>query len=117
MNCALSEVSLVGSPLDLISLKDKRIQVPYTYDDGCQGAKKAINEHKVEAQCYCDENHLLCKEIEMLKSQLDSQAQSAPTSKGKKWACTPPPQLLDHDVQMNLNPEDNLVEQMTQTVS
>ena len=30
MNCALSEVSLVGSPLDLISLKDKRIQVPYT---------------------------------------------------------------------------------------
>ena len=29
MNCALSEVSLVGSPLDLISLKDKRIQVPY----------------------------------------------------------------------------------------
>ena len=30
MNCALSEVSLVGSPLDLISLKDKRIQVPYS---------------------------------------------------------------------------------------
>ena len=29
MNCALSEVSLVGSLLDLISLKDKRIQVPY----------------------------------------------------------------------------------------
>ena len=70
------------------------------YADSCQGAKKAVNKHKAKAQCYRDENHSLRKEIEILKFQLDSQVQLAPTSKGKERACTLPPQLLDYDIEM-----------------
>ena len=94
-----------------------KTRVNEAYEDGCQNAEKAVAEHKAKAQRYRDENHSLRKEIETLKSQLESQAQPAPSDKGKERAHTPPLQLMDHDVQMNLNPEDNSVEQMTQTVS
>ena len=46
MNCALSEVSLVGSLLDLISLKDKRIQVPY--NDGRETGQSCTYQGKLE---------------------------------------------------------------------
>ena len=52
MNCALSEVSLVGSPLDLISLKDKRIQVPYKYESLDSSFHMTLFEERVASHVF-----------------------------------------------------------------